>query len=169
MSLRSLNINRLIRPVLQRSAVCRAFHSSSARAVLYPNANLEVHIPGTMATCPNLSPCNANLDILQARSCRIPNYCSWFLRWVCFFGLNNMIVTTYFSWCGPCHQVAPIIEKLTNESYKSGSTSLPFDLVKIDTDTEVGQILAGKYKVHAQLNVQWRWSNFSIRSAHCPL
>jgi thiol-disulfide isomerase/thioredoxin len=59
---------------------------------------------------------------------------------------------SYSSWCGPCHQVAPVIEKLTDEQYKSGSTSLPFDLVKIDTDTEVGQILGGKYKVHAQLS-----------------
>jgi len=59
------------------------------------------------------------------------------------------VVDFYADWCGPCHQVAPVIEKLTNESYKSGSTSLPFDLVKIDTDTEAGQILGGKYKVRA--------------------
>ena len=54
---------------------------------------------------------------------------------------------TCSSWCGPCRQVTPVIEKLTNESYKSGSTSLPFDLVKIDTDTQVGQTLGEKYKV----------------------
>ena len=41
-----------------------------------------------------------------------------------------------------------MIEKLTNEPNKSGFTSLPFDLVKIDTDTEVGQALGGQYKVH---------------------
>jgi len=52
------------------------------------------------------------------------------------------------SWCGPCHQLAPIVEKLTNEPNKSGS-GLPFDLVKIDTDTEIGQALGGQYKVRA--------------------
>ena len=169
MSLNSLNIYRFIRP-----AVCRAFHSSTARAALYPKANLEVHLAGPRATYPDWFPRNSNLDILQAHSCWRPNYCSWFLRWVCFspsFWLEN-VSHTYSSWCGPCHQVAPVIEKLTSESYKSGSTSLPFDLVKVDTDTEVGQILGGKYKVHAQLNaLTWvtNRSDFSIRFAPCPL
>ena len=67
--------------------------------------------------------------------------------WLERYGLH-----TYSSWCGPCHQVAPVIEKLTNESCKSGSTSLPFDLVKIDIETDVGQILGGKYKVPAQFS-----------------
>lgn len=53
---------------------------------------------------------------------------------------------TFLSWCGPCHQLAPVIEKLTNEPNKSGS-NLPFDLVKIDTDSEAGQVLGAQYKV----------------------
>jgi thioredoxin 1 len=59
------------------------------------------------------------------------------------------VVDFYADWCGPCHQLAPVIEKLTNEPNKSGSTSLPFDLVKIDTDTDIGQALGGQYKVRA--------------------
>lgn len=50
------------------------------------------------------------------------------------------------SWCGPCHALGPVLEKLTNEPNKSAS-GLPFDLVKIDTDSEDGQVLGGTYKV----------------------
>jgi len=31
----------------------------------------------------------------------------------------------------------------------TGSSSLPFDLVKIDIESDVGQILGGKYKVRS--------------------
>ena len=50
------------------------------------------------------------------------------------------------SWCGPCHALGPILEKLTTEPNKSAS-GLPFDLVKIDTDSDDGQVLGGTYKV----------------------
>jgi len=110
MSLNGLNINHLIRQ--HRIVICRAFHSSTPRAVLYRNANLET------------------FSKLIAAKDRIT------------------VVDFYADWCGPCRQVAPFIEKLTNESYKSGS-SLPFDLVKIDAETEVGQILGEKYEVRA--------------------
>ncbi|KIM41357.1 hypothetical protein M413DRAFT_147051 [Hebeloma cylindrosporum] len=58
------------------------------------------------------------------------------------------VVDFYADWCGPCHQLAPVIEKLTNEPNKSG-TGLPFDLVKVDTDSDEGQVLGAKYKVRA--------------------
>jgi thioredoxin 1 len=113
MSLNSLKFNHIFRPAFQRRAVCRAFHSSTARAVVYTKANLET------------------FSKLIAAEDRIT------------------VADFYADWCGPCHQVAPVIEKLTDESCKSGSTSLPFDLVKVDTDTEVGQILGGKYKIRS--------------------
>ncbi|CAA7271476.1 unnamed protein product [Cyclocybe aegerita] len=62
------------------------------------------------------------------------------------------VVDFYADWCGPCHQLAPVIENLTNEPHKSGS-GLPFDLVKVDTDSDAGQELAMKYKVRAMPTV----------------
>ena len=51
-----------------------------------------------------------------------------------------------FSWCGPCRQLGPTIERLTSEPSKSGS-GLPFDLVKVDTESEHGLALGQKYQV----------------------
>lgn len=53
---------------------------------------------------------------------------------------------TCSSWCGPCHQLAPVLENLTNVPNKSGS-GLPFDLVKLDIDTQDGLAVGGQYKV----------------------
>ncbi|TFK42338.1 thioredoxin-like protein [Crucibulum laeve] len=57
-----------------------------------------------------------------------------------------ILVDFYADWCGPCHQLSPILEKLTKEPNTSGS-GLPLDLVKIDTDAEFE--LGQKYKVRA--------------------
>ncbi|KAF8965319.1 thioredoxin-like protein [Flammula alnicola] len=58
------------------------------------------------------------------------------------------VVDFYADWCGPCHQLSPVIEKLTSDPNKSGS-GLPFDLVKVDTDSDDGQALGATYKVRA--------------------
>ncbi|KDR73597.1 hypothetical protein GALMADRAFT_251339 [Galerina marginata CBS 339.88] len=58
------------------------------------------------------------------------------------------VVDFYADWCGPCHQLAPVVESLTNEPNKSGS-GFPFDLVKVDTDSDEGQIIGAKYKIRA--------------------
>ncbi|KAF5330462.1 hypothetical protein D9619_005396 [Psilocybe cf. subviscida] len=58
------------------------------------------------------------------------------------------VVDFHADWCGPCHALGPVLEKLTNEPNKSAS-GLPFDLVKIDTDSEDGQVLGGTYKIRA--------------------
>ncbi|KAF9484648.1 thioredoxin-like protein [Pholiota conissans] len=59
------------------------------------------------------------------------------------------LVDFHADWCGPCHQLAPVIQKLTDEPNKSGKTGLPLDLVKVDTDSDEGQLLGATYKVRA--------------------
>lgn len=58
------------------------------------------------------------------------------------------VVDFYADWCGPCRQLGPTIERLTSEPNKSGS-GLPFDLVKVDTESEHGLALGQKYQVTA--------------------
>ncbi|KAJ3512617.1 hypothetical protein NMY22_g15280 [Coprinellus aureogranulatus] len=56
-----------------------------------------------------------------------------------------VLVDFYADWCGPCHQLSPVIESLTAEPNKSGS-GLPLDLIKVNTDTEEGAPLAQAFK-----------------------
>jgi len=58
------------------------------------------------------------------------------------------VVDFHADWCGPCHQLAPVLENLTNVPNKSAS-GLPFDLVKLDIDTQDGLAVGGQYKVRA--------------------
>ncbi|KAF8350527.1 thioredoxin-like protein [Amanita rubescens] len=61
-----------------------------------------------------------------------------------------VLVDFYADWCGPCHQLSPILEKLCSDSnVKSGVTGHSLDLVKIDVDSNDGGSLAQQYKVTA--------------------
>ncbi|KAG6910292.1 hypothetical protein DXG01_011689 [Tephrocybe rancida] len=53
------------------------------------------------------------------------------------------------SWCGPCHQLSPILEKFATDASVATGTGLPVDLVKIDTENKELLPLAQKYKVRA--------------------
>ncbi|TEB25944.1 thioredoxin-like protein [Coprinellus micaceus] len=59
-----------------------------------------------------------------------------------------VLVDFYADWCGPCHQLSPVIESLTAEPHTSGS-GLPLDLIKVNTDTDEGIPLAQAFKVTA--------------------
>ncbi|KJA27041.1 hypothetical protein HYPSUDRAFT_35566 [Hypholoma sublateritium FD-334 SS-4] len=99
-------------PRIIRGSAHRAFHTSPARAIVYPNADQKTFITVTSAKD------------------------------------RVTVVDFYADWCGPCHQLAPVIQDLTNEPHKSGS-GLPLDLVKIDSDSNDGQALGMQYKVRA--------------------
>ncbi|KAH6918318.1 thioredoxin-like protein [Coprinopsis sp. MPI-PUGE-AT-0042] len=57
-----------------------------------------------------------------------------------------VLVDFYADWCRPCHQLSPVIEKLTEEPNKSGS-GLPLDLIKVDIEGEDGGPLGASFKV----------------------
>jgi len=60
--------------------------------------------------------------------------------------VSHTIYLIYQSWCAPCRQLSPILEKWTNDPHKT-EDGLPFDMVKINVDTDDGQYLSQKYKV----------------------
>ena len=52
------------------------------------------------------------------------------------------------SWCRPCHQLSPVLEKLCSDpSLRSGTNNLPLDLIKVDVDSVDGDALAQQFKV----------------------
>lgn len=58
------------------------------------------------------------------------------------------MVLFYFSWCGPCKVISPILKKLTSDSNTSAEgNGRPIDLVTIDTDAEENMSLSIAHKV----------------------
>jgi len=53
------------------------------------------------------------------------------------------------SWCGPCHTLSPILERLTSNSDTQTRSGLPLDLVKVNTEDDDGLSLGQKFKIRA--------------------
>ncbi|KAF7295413.1 Thioredoxin domain-containing protein [Mycena indigotica] len=60
-----------------------------------------------------------------------------------------VLVDFHADWCGPCHALSPILNKLTTE--RTTGSGKPLDLITVDIDNEEagGVALAQEYKVRA--------------------
>jgi thioredoxin 1 len=54
-----------------------------------------------------------------------------------------VVVDFHATWCGPCHAIAPIFEKLANEHGSAGKIAF----VKVDVDAQ--QDIAREYNITA--------------------
>ncbi|KAG6832074.1 hypothetical protein H0H92_005496 [Tricholoma furcatifolium] len=60
-----------------------------------------------------------------------------------------VLVDFYADWCGPCHQLAPILEKIATDGSVKSRTGLPIDVVKIDVDNDEVNSIAAQHGVRA--------------------
>lgn len=55
------------------------------------------------------------------------------------------------SWCGPCHALSPLLERLTTDEKTETLSGRPLDLIKINVDDNDGLTLMQKFKVGSPL------------------
>ncbi|KAF5315621.1 hypothetical protein D9611_004959 [Ephemerocybe angulata] len=112
----------------------RTIHMTAPRAALYANADAQ--------TFKKVTGTPGRLVLVDFHAEYVDNYL-FIVYWKS---------TVEYRWCGPCHQLSPVLEALSAEPNKSGS-GLPIDLVKIDTDSEDGYQLCTQFEVKAMPTV----------------
>ncbi|KAF5386997.1 hypothetical protein D9615_001574 [Tricholomella constricta] len=60
-----------------------------------------------------------------------------------------VLVDFYAEWCGPCHQLSPILKDIATDTSVKSKSGLPIDVVKINTENQELIPLAQKFSIRA--------------------